>query len=99
MVNVSSKNRNLVYKKFALLCIELKYLYVAITRTKTRLIIFDENNKSRVPIQRIWENLEVVEVLTKLDIENQTNLTGVKAKVIEEGAFKCTLSSQDEWKL
>lgn len=70
MVNISSKNRNMVYRKFALLCIELKYLYVAITRTKKRLIIFDENNKSRVPIQRIWDNLEVVEVLSKLDIEN-----------------------------
>ena len=50
LVNKSTKNRNLVYRKFALLCIELKYLYVAITRTKKRLIIYDENNKSRVPI-------------------------------------------------
>ena len=54
-----------MYRKFALLCIELKYLYVAITRTKKRLIIYDEDNKSRVPIQRIWENLEVTDVLTK----------------------------------
>jgi hypothetical protein len=43
--------------------------------------------------------MEVVEVLSKLDMENQTELTEVKAKLIEEGAFKCVRSSQDEWKL
>jgi len=65
MVNKSTKNRSVVYRKFALLCIELKYLYVAVTRAKNRLIIFDEDNKTRTPIQRIWENLEAVDVLSK----------------------------------
>ena len=50
LINVSTKNRAMVYRKFALLCVELKYLYVSITRAKTRLIIYDEDNKTRRPI-------------------------------------------------
>lgn len=32
-----------IYRKYALLCVDLKYLYVAITRPKKRLIIYDSD--------------------------------------------------------
>ena len=50
MINTSTKNRSLVYRKYAQLCIELKQLYVAITRPKKRLIIYDDEAKTRIPI-------------------------------------------------
>ena len=48
-----------------MLCIELKFLYVAITRPKRRLIIYDDIAEGRKPIQQYWEKLGVVEVITK----------------------------------
>ena len=54
-----------IYKQFSLLCIELKYLYVAITRAKNRVIIYDDFNTSREPIQKYWQRLGLVEVVTK----------------------------------
>jgi superfamily I DNA/RNA helicase len=50
MINESTKNRSLIYRKYSLLCVELKYLYVAITRPRKRLIIYDEKVKIRQPI-------------------------------------------------
>ena len=58
-----------IYRKYALLCIDLKYLYVAITRPKKRLIIYDTDAGKRAPIQRIWETLELVTVLNGTMIE------------------------------
>ncbi len=40
-----------VYKKFSMLCVEMKFLYVAITRPKRRLIIYDDAVEGRRPIQ------------------------------------------------
>lgn len=42
------------------LCYELKQLYVAITRTRQRLWIF-ENGEVPVPIYNYWKKLQVVE--------------------------------------
>ena len=39
-----------VYRKFAQVCTELKLLYVAITRPKTLLVIYDEDQSLRDPI-------------------------------------------------
>ena len=36
------------------LCVELKFLYVAITRPKKRLFIYDADEEARKPIERIW---------------------------------------------
>lgn len=58
-----------IYRKYALLCIDLKYLYVAITRPKKRLIIYDTDANKRIPIQRIWETLDLVIVLNGTMIE------------------------------
>lgn len=47
MISKSTKNRALIYRKYSLLCIELKFLYVAITRPRKRLIIYDDKIKVR----------------------------------------------------
>ena len=39
-----------VYRKFSQVCTELKLLYVAITRPKKLLLIYDEDPSVRVPI-------------------------------------------------
>jgi ATP-dependent exoDNAse (exonuclease V) beta subunit len=59
-----SKTTN-IYKQYSLLCIELKYLYVAVTRAKNRVIIYDDFKTSRESIQNYWEKLGLVEVVTK----------------------------------
>ena len=48
-----------------MLCIEMKFLYVAITRPKRRLIIYDDVADGRKPIQNYWEHCNVVDVITK----------------------------------
>lgn len=63
MISQSTKNRSLIYRKYSLLCIELKYLYVAITRPRRRLIIYDDEVKIRQPIQRVWEALGIVDIV------------------------------------
>ena len=42
--------RQEIYRNFAKVCTELKLLYVAITRPKTLLIIYDEDTNVRKPI-------------------------------------------------
>lgn len=69
MINRSTKNRSLVYRKYASLCVELKQLYVAITRPKKRLIIYDDDSKARIPIQRVWESLGVVNIVSSTMLE------------------------------
>ena len=39
-----------VYRKFSQVCTELKLLYVAITRPKKLLLIYDEDTSLRVPL-------------------------------------------------
>lgn len=43
-------HHDLVYRKFALVCTELKLLYVAITRPKNFLLIYDDDITARKPI-------------------------------------------------
>lgn len=69
MIDNSTKNRSYVYRKYAALCIELKMLYVAITRPKKRLIIYDDEVQARLPIQRVWQHLKVANVVTSTMLE------------------------------
>lgn len=54
-----------VYRKYADLCTELKLLYVAITRPKTMLLIYDTDGSTRKPLQVYWEKLGIIDTLTK----------------------------------
>ncbi|CAK59524.1 unnamed protein product (macronuclear) [Paramecium tetraurelia] len=42
---------------------ELKQLYVAVTRPKRKLMIFDQQLQNRKYIQKIWEQLDIVEII------------------------------------
>lgn len=53
------------YRKFSSLCIELKFLYVAITRAKNRVIIYDDLLERRKPMQEYWTKMGCVNVVTK----------------------------------
>lgn len=50
---------------YAELCSDLKLFYTAITRPRKTLIIYDENPSCRAAIERIWENLGIVQLVTK----------------------------------
>jgi ATP-dependent exoDNAse (exonuclease V) beta subunit len=47
-----------------MLCVELKFLYVAITRPKRRLIIYDDVSEGRMPLQNYWQKLGIVDIIT-----------------------------------
>mmetsp|Transcript_26773 Transcript_26773/g.4805 ORF Transcript_26773/g.4805 Transcript_26773/m.4805 type:complete len:82 (+) Transcript_26773:2379-2624(+) len=49
--------------RFSLLCTELKHLYVAITRPRKRLIVFDTDTTSRTYMQNFWQYMGVVNIL------------------------------------
>ncbi|KAM3131736.1 hypothetical protein pb186bvf_016132 [Paramecium bursaria] len=56
------------FKEQNILCNELKQLYVAITRARKRLIIYDDNPTNREGIQNIWKYLQLVEIYTQNNI-------------------------------
>lgn len=51
-------DKNEVYRKFGQLCIELKFLYVGITRPKNRLFIYDDSAEVRRPLENIWSKID-----------------------------------------
>ena len=57
-----------VQRRFQLLCTELKFLYVAITRPKNRLFIYDADTEARKPIENIWTKLDAVQRVTQEDL-------------------------------
>lgn len=62
-----------------MLCIELKFLYVAITRPKRRLIIYDDIADGRKPIQQFWDKLGLIDIVTKEMLQDPDNLRpGIK---------------------
>ncbi|CAK59284.1 unnamed protein product (macronuclear) [Paramecium tetraurelia] len=67
----SKQNKNLFNSKNVNLTLqhELKQLYVAVTRPKQRLIIFDQSQQNRYYIQQIWEELELVQIVHEQQIQ------------------------------
>lgn len=55
--------------EYSQLCVELKLLYVAVTRPRNRLIIFDESLGKRDKVQQMWEKLGLVTLITGDDIQ------------------------------
>ncbi|CAD8159005.1 unnamed protein product [Paramecium pentaurelia] len=69
-IDLKKQKPNLdAFQEYMSLCQDLKQLYVAITRPKKRLIIFDQSNKKRFIIQSIWEKLDVVNIVQKKNIQ------------------------------
>ena len=93
------KHRDEVYRKFSMLCVEMKFLYVAITRPKRRLIIYDDAVEGRRPIQRYWEKLNVVEVVTKEQIKHPETLNESVKDIFMSGQMVNERSSIEQWRL
>ncbi|CAK94027.1 unnamed protein product (macronuclear) [Paramecium tetraurelia] len=74
------------------LCQELKQLYVAITRPKQRLIIFDQSLEKRRIIQNIWTKLNAVKVVDsqgqQKDIKFQLQLQNNNKENWKQQGFK-----------
>lgn len=58
-------DRDEIQRKYSLLCTELKFLYVAVTRPKHRLFIYDETCQDRKPIEDIWARIDAVQWVTR----------------------------------
>lgn len=84
---------------YAELCSELKMLYTAITRPKNTLIIYDDDSTARKTIEKLWERLEVVELVSRELIE-ESNKKSNKPESQELRIFKSIVNStnQTEWK-
>lgn len=82
-----------------MLCIEMKFLYVAITRPKRRLIIYDDVADGRKPLQQHWERLGVVDVVTKEMIQNPETLNPAVRDIFMSGQLINEHSSQDQWRI
>ncbi|CAD8122830.1 unnamed protein product [Paramecium sonneborni] len=65
---------------------ELKYLYVAATRAKIRLIIFDEQPQKRQKLEILWKKLDLVQTFDQNYYQNPENLYR-----------KTTQNSKEEW--
>ena len=94
-----TRHRDEVYRKFSMLCIDLKFLYVAITRPKRRLIIYDDVADGRKPIQAYWEKLGIINLITKDMIAEPETLDPMVREIFMTGALSKERSSQDEWRI
>ena len=78
--------------KLSLLCTELKHLYVAITRPKRNLIIFDESPDKRRHVQDFWDYMNVVDFIQQKDL-SKTDKNITDYKIIAQR------TSSDAWKI
>lgn len=77
----------------------MKFLYVAITRPKRRLIIYDDAVEGRRPIQNYWEKCDVIDVITKEQVQNP-ELLGLKVReIFLSGQLVNERSSDDQWRI
>ncbi|CAD8133948.1 unnamed protein product [Paramecium pentaurelia] len=65
------------------LCNELKQLYIAITRSRSSLYIFDEKPQARRWIEQIWKNLHLIEIFDQSLFDHQRfqNNIQIKSKI------------------
>ena len=82
------------FNPYSMLCTELKQLYVAITRPKNRLIIYDDNRQNRKCVEEYWKKLDLVQVISSKDLAS--NAVGNK----EVESFKALVvkTNAAEWK-
>ena len=87
------------FSQYSLLCNELKQLYTAITRPKSRLIIFDEDPSKREIISSIWKELDLVEVISYSPSENKDEKSEINEDVGSPNIFQSILkkTTKAEW--
>ncbi|CAD8127787.1 unnamed protein product [Paramecium sonneborni] len=71
---INKKNIN----DYSSICEELKALYVIITRTKKRLYIYDVNPTQRKEIERIFQQLQVCDIIQQNDNECKFQMNNQK---------------------
>ena len=72
------------HEKHYILSSELKHLYVAVTRARQQVWIYDENTEWSEPIHSYWKNHDLVKVIK--DVDEIRNLPSLPKK-----------SNSDEW--
>lgn len=65
--------------RYSLLCTELKHLYVAVTRPKVRLVIYDDDPEARFYIQKFWEKFGAINKDNIIDHSQRVNIQGFEA--------------------
>lgn len=88
------------FSQYSLLCNELKQLYTAITRPKSRLIIFDEEPAKRDIISSIWKELDLVEAISYSPSESKEEVLESKEKTEKNpNIFQSILkkTTKSEW--
>lgn len=86
------------YRRFSSLCVELKLLYVAITRAKNRVIIYDNYRARRSKILDYWKAMDVVHVVTEDMLKDTENLPAGLRDLLNKGLVD-EKSSPEQWKI
>ena len=61
----TTREREDIDRNFNLLWSELKHLYVAVTRAKTRLFIYDSDGKNKEAMYDYWKSMDLVDICVK----------------------------------
>ena len=86
-----------VYRKFSQVCTELKLLYVAVTRPRKLLVIYDDDASLRSPIQKHWAKVGVVDVVSAPMIADSAKLAPSVASVLRVGeAISAEMTEADQ---
>ncbi|CDW90518.1 lupus brain antigen [Stylonychia lemnae] len=95
---ILKRERGQVYRQYAQLCTELKFLYVAITRPKKVLIIYDSDNSLRKPLQDFWARQGLISVVNKEMLFNHSIIPQEVQQTLRSG-ISSKKATEDEWKI
>lgn len=84
--------------QYSMLCSELKQLYVAITRPRNRLIIYDENTDLRWRIAKYWQGLDLVQVIDRNILKQAEVGENTGNKDVDSFRALVTKTSEAEWR-
>lgn len=87
------------YRKYSNLCVELKFLYVAITRAKNRVLIYDSYETKRKPVLDYWNKMGVVHVVTKQMLQEPDKYMSPEIAKFYERGIADQSSTPEQWKL
>lgn len=89
---VSKELRDDVNRQFGLLCVELKHLYVSITRPKKKLIIYDKDMAGKRGIYDFWISQGVADSCYKGEEHQYEILKDIVEEDVDEE------KSKTEWR-
>ena len=83
MDNYSKGTQTFSYEKHYILSSELKHLYVAVTRAREHLWIFDENSELSKPIKTYWKSKKLVKEIESVKEINSFSTLAKKSNPSE----------------